>query len=502
MINTVERWGMYEVTVKGPSAGNSFIEHHIEGTFCGRNEKVTVDGFYDGEGLYRVRFMPSFEGEYAYEIIADFLAEPVKGSFTVIPPSEGNHGPVRVAWQYHFAYEDATPYYSVGTTCYVWNHQTDAEIDQTLESLKAAGFNKLRFCVFPKHFDYNLHEPYSYPYEGTPVDASDLTVDNYPDWEAKKEEKFLENHFNLTRFNPAHFQRIEKCILALQALGIEADLIMMHPYDRWGFSRMTHDEDMLYWNYCVARFAAYRNVWWSLANEYDLLKAKTLADWESYADVLCRKDPYRHLRSIHHCIHQFDYSRPWVTHCSLQMRPEATDEFRRRYGKPVVIDEMAYEGDIPWPWGNITGQEMVRRCWEVFMRGGYPGHGETYLGHEDRLWWSHGGRLWGESWKRAKFLLDIMKQTPGHGMKVERDMYGFMLSAPETELTPVKSYYICWFGAAQPSEFWLDMDANTDYRVQVIDAWNMTIEDAGVQRGRIKVKLPGRQYMALRLIRA
>ena len=502
MMNTVERWGVYEIEVKGPSEGNPFTEHHIEGTFETLNEKVNVDGFYDGEGSYKVRFMPSFEGNYTYEVTADFLAEPVKGVFTVTPSAEGNHGPVRVAWQYHFAYEDATPYYSVGTTCYVWNHQSDAEIDQTLESLKAAGFNKIRFCVLPKHYDYNLHEPYSYPYEGTPMDSSGLTLDNFTDWDTNRGGQPGDNRFDYTRFNPAHFRRVERCIVELQKLGIEADLIMMHPYDRWGFSRMTHEQDMLYWNYCVARFAAYRNVWWSLANEYDILKDKTLADWENYADVLCRKDPYRHLRSIHHCIHQYDYSRPWITHCSLQSRPEVTDEFRRRYVKPVVLDEMAYEGDIPWPWGNITGQEMVRRFWEVFIRGGYPGHGETFLGHGERLWWSHGGKLWGESWKRVKFLLEIMRETPGHGMKVERDMYGFMLSAPETELQAVKSYYICWFGAAQPSEFILDMDRDTDYHVQVIDAWNMTVEDAGVQRGRIRVKLPGRQYMALRLIRA
>ena len=60
-------------------------------------------------------------------------------------------------------------------------------------------------------------------------------------------------------------------------LGIEADLIVMHPYDRWGFSMMSKEEDDLYWKYVIARFAAYRNVWWSLANEYDLMPQKSLA---------------------------------------------------------------------------------------------------------------------------------------------------------------------------------------------------------------------------------
>ena len=181
-MNRVERWGLFEAAVNGPSEGNPFVEHHIEGTFTGRQESVRVDGFYDGDGVYRVRFMPSFEGEYSYQIEGDFLSEPVKGTLTVIPPSEGNHGPVRVAKQYHFAYEDGTPYYCVGTTCYVWNHQSDELIEETLKSLEEAGFNKLRFCVLPKHFDYNLHEPMSYPYVGTPMDSSVLTEDNYYDY--------------------------------------------------------------------------------------------------------------------------------------------------------------------------------------------------------------------------------------------------------------------------------------------------------------------------------
>ena len=68
----------------------------------------------------------------------------------------------------------------------------------------------------------------------------------------------------------------------LMNLGIEADLIVMHPYDRWGFSMMKAEDDNRYWKYVLARFSAYRNVWWSLANEYDLMHEKTLSDCQHY----------------------------------------------------------------------------------------------------------------------------------------------------------------------------------------------------------------------------
>ena len=118
---------------------------------------------------------------------------------------------------------------------------------------------------------------------------------------------------------------------------------------------MSAECDDLYWKNVIARFSAYRNVWWSLANEYDLMKKKTLADWERYAKIICEKDAYNHLRSIHNCFTFYDHSRPWVTHCSIQRQDiyktaELVNELRERYHKPVVLDEIAYEGNIQYGW--------------------------------------------------------------------------------------------------------------------------------------------------------
>ena len=132
---TVERWDAVEIVLQGPAEGNPFVEQRLQGTFAGKNETVTVDGFYDGGGVYKVRFMPSFVGEYRYETTGSFPQARTAGSFTVTPAGEGNHGPVRVAETYHFAYEDGTPYYSVGTTCYAWPHQPEDVIAQTLKEL-------------------------------------------------------------------------------------------------------------------------------------------------------------------------------------------------------------------------------------------------------------------------------------------------------------------------------------------------------------------------------
>ncbi|MDR1106128.1 MAG: DUF5605 domain-containing protein [Treponema sp.] len=505
----VERWDVFEAAAAGREDGNPFTGRVIRGTFRSKSETVTADGFYDGGGVYRVRFMPSFEETYSFELSGDFSGnsapEEARGSFTVTPPEKGNHGPVRVANQYHFAYEDGTPYYSVGTTCYVWELQSDELWKKTLETLAGSPFNKIRFCIFPKHYDYNLHEPRSYPYEGNPMDGSVLTKENFSRYSGA----MPGNSWDFTRFNTEHFRHIDRSVRALRDLGIEADIIVMHPYDRWGFSTMKRGEDGLYWKYVVARYAAFRNVWWSLANEYDLMPQKTIADWEYYAAVLCEKDPYNHPRSIHNCRFFYDHSRPWITHCSIQRQDlyksaENVTEWRQRYKKPVVLDEIAYEGNIEHGWGNISGKELVRRFWEASCRGGYAGHGETFMHPRNILWWSHGGELHGESPARLKFLSDILRETPGLGLSPMEGSWDETAARAEVRGNGENSfgggaYYLYYYGFMRPSFRNYYYGESGEYQAELIDTWEMTIKNCGVFRGKFRIDMPGKEYMAVRV---
>ena len=94
----VEKWDVLEVTVEGHSDKNPFVDYEIQGIFTGKHEIVTVDGFYDGEGVYKVRYMPSFVGLYTFEVTGSAIdGEVLTGKFQVTPVSEENHGPIRVA---------------------------------------------------------------------------------------------------------------------------------------------------------------------------------------------------------------------------------------------------------------------------------------------------------------------------------------------------------------------------------------------------------------------
>lgn len=497
----MEKWGVFEISVSGRQDHNPFTDYAIRGTFTGTKEEKTVDGFYDGDGVYKVRFMPSFEGSYRFRIFGNYSdGGELSGTFLVTLAHAGNHGPVHVCNQYHFAYEDGTPYYSIGTTCYVWSLQSEELQKQTLETLAGNAFNKIRFCVFPKHYIYNFHEPYTYPYEGTPVDSSLITRDNFMEYHGCPEG----NNWDYKRFNPKHFAHLEDCVQALMKIGVEADLIVMHPYDRWGFSLMSEEEDDLYWNYLIARLSAFRNVWWSLANEYDLMPQKSTQDWERYASILCEKDVYNRLRSIHNCKRLYDFRRPWVTHCSVQridryLSGERVTEWREIYGKPVVLDEIVYEGNIEQDWGNIPGEEMIRRCWEGAVRGGYPGHGETYLSEDNVLWWSHGGKLKGSSPARFQFMHKILEETPGPGLRQFEIQYCDDLAATVDAEIEVP-YYLFYYGFRTPKFKEYSLDDTKEYEVEIIDTWNMTIMKCeGTFHGKFRIDLPGTQYILVRI---
>jgi hypothetical protein len=380
---------------------------------------------------------------------------------------------------FHFRHADGTRHAPLGTTAYAWTHQSDVLQEQTLATLAQSPFSKIRMCVFPKSYLFNANEPEDFVFEGS-----------------------LQDGFDLTRFDPAHFRRLERRIAQLAELGIQADLILFHAYDRWGFADLGPDVDERYLRYVVRRLAAFSNVWWSMANEYDLLWAKDISDWERLAQIVGEEDPFGHLNSIHNCRPFYDYSRPWITHVSIQRvdvyrTAENTDEWRERWGKPVVIDECAYEGDIDQGWGNITGEEMTRRFWEGAVRGGYVGHGETYLpapGDEEVLWWSKGGALHGSSPERIGFLRDLQAEAP-------EGVWDPLVSDWDVPFGGTDTHRVGYFGFNRP-RFRNLMLPDGEWTVDVIDTWNMTVDRvAGTHRGTVRVDLPGRQYMAVRAIR-
>ena len=64
--STVGQWGMYEIALQGPATGNPFVDVTLSAHFACGASVVDANGFYDGDGIYRIRFMPMTQGEWSY----------------------------------------------------------------------------------------------------------------------------------------------------------------------------------------------------------------------------------------------------------------------------------------------------------------------------------------------------------------------------------------------------------------------------------------------------
>jgi hypothetical protein len=507
----MKQYECFELALPGREPVGSQAAADLAATFHLRGKQTEVKGFYAGNGAYKVRFYPQSVGTYHYEIHG---AAQASGEIPCVAADALHHGMVR-AQGTHFVYEDGSKYIPFGTTVYALVHQKKSLVDRTMKTLRASPFNKVRLCVFPKHYEFNENEPEFFAFGKT--DGK---------WD-----------FDKPCF--AFWDQLEARIVELGAMEVEADLILFHPYDRWGFSSISKADCFKYLEYSVRRLSAFPNVWWSLANEYDLMDRFGAEWWPEFAAFLGRKDPYKHLLSNHNCLKLWDFCNPDTTHCCIQsQRVDETPYWARKTCKPVIYDEMCYEGNIKHDWGNISAFEMINRFWKVCTLGGYGTHGETYMDPLDILWWSKGGTLKGESPKRIGFLKNLLYSLPGplefhrEGLALDADSYDemhtgkafrgeaidpFFRSMLDLSREDLIKYAADWrqyaghIGDIVFLNYYarhctcaaeLNLPENGTYTVEVIDVWEMTRKTVSADaRGKVEIALPGKEGMAVLAIR-
>ncbi|WP_100611210.1 DUF5060 domain-containing protein [Confluentibacter lentus] len=505
-IQSVEQWGVYELSLEGASEGNPYMDNSLDAKFTNGVKTVTVPGFYDGDGVYKVRFSPDQLGNWNYTTESN-LSElnNLKGTIKCVEPTENNHGPVKPVNTFYLEYADGTPFYSVGTTAYQWTSVKLSIQEKTIETLKEAPFNKMRMCFFPKNYRYgNDTDPWAYPFHKKDS-LNDFAQPNY-----------------------TFFKNFDKRVAQLMDMGIEADVILFHPYDKWGYSQMGKEMNEKYVRYMIARLSAYRNVWWSLANEWDIPRIKETIDWEGIGTLLQNEDPHQRLRGIHNWYHGehhfYDHTRPWITHVSTQTYYFFNAiKWRNKYQKPVLFDEMRYEGNVPNDhWGRLSAEEMTSYFWQAGLSGVYGTHGETYMNDSDKetevRWWAKGGTLMGDSPKRIAFFKSIMEETPIKEMKPklvslsevaipetisDEDSSGDLIEQFNNNiyiLSKEGEYYLIYTKNSGQT-IALNLPGSNNYHLEVIDTWNMKIGIEEVIRpGEFQYETK-MTYTALRIIR-
>jgi len=519
----VERWDTVELTLKSSSSyRNPFRDAWVRASFRHHTEPtITVDGFYDGEDTWRVRFMPTELGRWDFSIESnDQALNGESGSIECIGAEKPYlHGPL-LPDGLHFRHADGEWRFLISTrlSC----HFADPDVwTEVIGFLKDHGINRVLFMVPGVRGTSGM-------LYGKNGDFDSYNVDN--------------------------FQKIDSFIDSLRQADILASPYFYYFDD--GFQReMTADQDERFLRYCMARFGAYANVMPVLANEVEL----------KYTD---RRDPGYDLRShewanrlgqllknlavfglpvsVHNPMETYearspgffalleDWPFPWANFMLRQLQvgalgavDEVADDVPepdqgewnvrayarqnqllidfRRFEIPVINEEPGYELGGDHSWDGQTSQTFLATAWTATVAGAYIMWGSPATYELDRPFPDLEQTA---TPPNLRTLSQIMDRVPFWAMQPRNDVVNENPAEIDDE------QYRRNFALIQPGRYYLiysldggGIDVNVEAGVYQVSKFDLTdihvdTDDSGVEEmaedGKISLTLQrGRQWVVL-----
>lgn len=238
---------------------NPFIDVTVDAEFVSPSGKtLSIPGFYDGEGTWRVRFNPGEAGPWRYRVVSrpkdpELLEE---GGFEVAPNDVPGFLRATPGEAWGFASESGEPVFLLGDTTYNLFGMAfcGADVASFMRRRKDQGFNLLRVRLPVSAF---------HPPEGM---SEWQTRRTFPWGGSEQSPRF-------DRFNLEYFHTVDELVGLAEGLGLGLEMIM----EAWAFefpfnSRQIFlpDWEELWLRYLIARYDAYGCVYfWTPLNEYE-----------------------------------------------------------------------------------------------------------------------------------------------------------------------------------------------------------------------------------------
>lgn len=391
---TVDAYDFVGVTlnVEKPDAGNPFTDVAVEGEFSREGtQAVRADGFCDSAdgSVFRIRFMPTKAGDYSYSVRYRQGEYERKHSGRFTAKDANRRGIVRVDKEHpwHFVWEGTGEHYFYnGTTTYWLMGWDDEQIRKNIDRLSSLKVNRLRVAINGRVKDGRAW------YENVfPTDRFKFVMNP---WGAERPDSVEKPGFDVTRFNISHWQKIERMLRHAREKDMVISIIFYVDGRRPGVDpfgeKMGGPDEQRYYQYTVARLAAFSNVMWDVSNEYRLFRDDPWA--EKMGSFIKECDPYDHLTSTHgHGDFRFRTS-PWADFAMYQSWDEyggyaymfKNREDQAKTGRPIpqVNEEYGYEDHYPVGWGSNrkaparSADNRRRLAWGMYMAGCYQTTGE------------------------------------------------------------------------------------------------------------------------------
>lgn len=389
-----------DITVKGTcTLANPFFAS-LHGVFTGPGGRIVVPGFYDGDGVWKVRFSPTALGAWTFSLSSPHisLAE-TAGAVQCVAKSNLNvHGGLLVDAQnpHHFRYQDGTPYFmSAYEADWLWAlglaDPSLTKLKELLTQIKSCGFNQIIMQLYAHDADWCKRKDGSKDndYGPPPLYA----------WEGTNEKPDHE------RMNTAYFQNYDRVMQTLLDEGFTAHIFLKvyNKYVNWPQPYSPADD--LFFTYVTARYQAFPNVIWDYAKEsYYELDKDYLA---SRIALIKANDGYRRLMTVHD--DRRFYGKPenagLLDFVTLQQHGDfyTSAILEREYRNwPIFNSEFGYESgpgglDDFFAWSNNTVEDFIDRAYKVVMAGAYPAYYYNYTAWNiiDYSWTPPGYKLFG-----------------------------------------------------------------------------------------------------------
>jgi len=386
---TVERWDTLELTFKSTLPyQNPFQDAWLRASFRHATEAtITVDGFYDGEGTWKVRFMPTQQGRWHFSTQSDDDAlKGHSGSIECVPPEKPYlRGPL-VPDGFHFRHPDGEWRFLVSTrlSCHF---ASPAVWKEVIAFLKEHGINRVLFML-----------------PGVRGTSGMLYGSNG----------------DLDSYNVPNFQKIDSFVDALRKADIIASPYFYYFDDKFQ-RQLTADQDESFLRYCMARFGAYANVMPVLANEVELKYSERRKphydlrshEWANRLGILLKELAVFGVPvSVHNPMETYEASSPgffallkdwpfaWTDFMLRQVQVGAlgavdavADDVPepeygewnargyarhnqllidlRRYAIPVINEEPGYELGGKKSWDGLASEAFLATAWTATVAGAY-----------------------------------------------------------------------------------------------------------------------------------
>ncbi len=368
-----------------PGAPNPFTGASLNGTFSRADggDRREVEGFCDSTdgSVFRIRFMPSAPGDYAYSVTYRQGAFEATGSGTFRAVDGHRRGPVRVDPKYpwHFIWEGTGEHYFFnGTTAYfLLGWKDDRTIQYSIDRLHRLKVNRLRVTIAGRE---NI-------FFGEPVMNGDNFTTFPTPWPSERADDEYHPGFDYSRFDLDYWRKWERALRFARDRDMTVSLVLDMNDNRVHPAAGSEDERR-YIRYAVDRLGAFSNITWDLGDDMERYRSD---EWVHETGALIEKwDPYRHLATSHPVedTHQ-DRTSDWFGFTSFQewgrtqhayiLKQRALQE---RTGRiiPQTNEEYGYEDHYPM-WAPGPGSESAdvlrRTAWDIYMAGGYQTAGET-----------------------------------------------------------------------------------------------------------------------------